>query len=200
MQRKEKGKRDDERKRETEGRNSQRMKEEMPSEIKPQRDETSAEAEAGGRGRGWGQAGGPAPPTQALPLTAPHPTLCWSHSPSAPCTSAPQLCQLPHAGQMGPIPRRTRQDPKPLHVPSCHPTHISKPFKPQKSHHLQDALASCPHPWFTSPHKVESQGRDQPQLSPNAPSMALGKVPWGTIVRDSSRFRPEVQRAQKVTS
>lgn len=89
------------------------------------------------------EAGGPAPQTWALP-PIPHPTLCCSHSPSPTSTSAPQLCQLPHAGQMGPVPRRTRQDPKPPCVPSCHPTHNSKPFKPQKSHHLQDALASCP--------------------------------------------------------
>lgn len=37
------------------GRNSQRMKEEMPGEIKPQRDETSAEAEAGVGGGGGGR-------------------------------------------------------------------------------------------------------------------------------------------------
>lgn len=176
MQRKEKGKRGGERDRQM-GRNSQRTEEEMHSEIKPQRGETSAEAEAGGGRWGVGAGWWSSSPDLGFTTDSPLPHSVLFTFPQPPGTSAPQLCQLPHAGQMAPIPRRTRQDPKPPCVPSCHPTHISKLFKPQKSHHLQDALASCLHPWSPLPTRSSPRAGTSPTCHPIPAPWPWGKFP-----------------------
>lgn len=150
-------------------------------------------------GGGWGQAGGPVPQTWALPLTPPAP-LCVVHVPPASWHLSPLAVPAPPCWADGPHSQEDQAGPQAslcaLLSPNPHLQALQTPEKPPPP--------GCPSklsaPLVTSLHKIESQGRDQPHLSPNPRSVALGKVSWGTIVRDSSRFRPEVQRAQKANS
>lgn len=99
--------------------------------------------------------------------TDPPTPLCVVHVPPAPPPPQPPSCaSSPMLGRWAPFPGGPGRTPKPPCVPSCHPTHISKPFKPQKRHHLQDALASCPQPPSPLPTRSSPRAGTSPTCHP----------------------------------